>query len=148
LNCIGQYSDIFKLPVIRNRELFAAFNVDTHPAHLFRGKCQVKELSEISDIASAFLEQEDNFFHQHGYKPESRRMTKMDEFSFIPYSQQAVLPQYLKEPAITADQISQNTSDKIDRYNMPEERITGPELLVWKPQIDDESLLMYLRAAR
>jgi hypothetical protein len=59
-----------------------------------------------------------------------RRMTKMDEFSFIPYSQQAVLPQYLKEPAITADQISQNTSDKIDRYNMPEERITGPELLV------------------
>lgn len=38
---------------------------------LFRGKCQVKELDEIKDLAD-YISNEDNFFFQHGYKPESR----------------------------------------------------------------------------
>ena len=33
---LGEYVSIFELPSIRDREIFAAFNVDTHPAHLFR----------------------------------------------------------------------------------------------------------------
>ena len=37
----------------------------------FRGKCQVKDFSEIDNLAD-YLEADDSFFYRYGYKPESR----------------------------------------------------------------------------
>ncbi|XP_019848994.1 PREDICTED: arginine-glutamic acid dipeptide repeats protein-like [Amphimedon queenslandica] len=150
---LSEYAATFALTSIRDRELFAAFNVDTHPAHLFRGKCVVEEFSTITDMAS-FLPLENHFFYQHGYKPESRRMTKMDEFSFIPYSQQAELPDYKpfsdseeKEDSNKQDGEHKETK-KLDRYSVSDQTSPPSETLIWKTNIDDDNLLMYLRAAR
>ena len=37
----------------------------------FRGKCQVKDFSDIDNLAD-YLEADDSFFYRYGYKPESR----------------------------------------------------------------------------
>ena len=34
--CLGPNATAFEAPQVRERELFAAFNIDTHPASLFR----------------------------------------------------------------------------------------------------------------
>ena len=37
----------------------------------YRGKCVVKDLSEVKNIAE-YITKSNHFFYQHGYKPESR----------------------------------------------------------------------------
>ena len=36
-----------------------------------RGKCQVREFSDVGNLAE-YMESENSFFYCHGYKPESR----------------------------------------------------------------------------
>lgn len=150
----GPDASVFELSGIKDRELFAAFNIDTHPAALFRGKCEVREFVDIKNL-SEYITNNDHFFYQHGYKPESRRLTKMDEFSIIPQSQQAVLPDLVistESNSIQKTDIKKEEDDEtktlIDRYNTSEDRLTGSEELVWLPGIDDDNLLTYLRVAR
>jgi hypothetical protein len=78
---------MYKHPQMRERELFMAFNIDTHSASLFRGKCKVKLLNDVSDVAT-YLTEENSFFYTFGYKPESRRLTLRNEDIYIPHSQQ------------------------------------------------------------
>ena len=58
----------------------------------FRGKCNVKKLSEVTDSLSEYLEKDHSFFYNFGYKPESRytmgwRYILKCEFSWIGLNQ-------------------------------------------------------------
>jgi arginine-glutamic acid dipeptide repeat-containing protein len=144
----GNEADVFKHPQVRERELFMAFNVDTHSASLFRGKCKVELKSDIKDI-NTYLTEESSFFYVFGYKPESRRLTLTDEDIYIPHSQQAELPECQLASPSPSSSSSPRLLSPSERYTRPETRITNLEELVWKPQqLPDEQLLMFLRAAR
>jgi arginine-glutamic acid dipeptide repeat-containing protein len=144
----GDNAEMYKHPQMRERELFMAFNIDTHSASLFRGKCKVKLLNDVSDVAT-YLTEENSFFYTFGYKPESRRLTLRNEDIYIPHSQQAELPDcHLASPSPSSSS-SPHPLSPSQRYSRPESRITNHEELVWKPhQLADDQLLMFLRAAR
>eukprot|EP00731_Ephydatia_muelleri_P015494 Em0008g1214a len=138
----GTQRELFANSNIASRELFVAFNEDTHPASLFRGKCSVQSVHDIPDLA-VYVANENHFFHCYGYKPESRRLTDLEENSLVPASQQAILPEL-----IVRDSCTSSNHENEHYSSCPEESVPSQEELTWKPKLKDEDLLMYLRAAR